>query len=109
MHVTFFCSTIVKTKKVMKRLLLVFAVLFFTFYCYDGQGQKNVNAPTTENSSSIAPNANMDSYQSKYRGKKCTVKGPHDTQPCKCSGFDASNRDASVCRKCGHKAVKHTR
>lgn len=50
-----------------------------------------------------------DSYCSKYRGKKCSEQGPYDIQPCKCSGFSCSNRDASVCTKCGHHATKHNR
>lgn len=55
------------------------------------------------------PSMNMDSYQSKYGGKKCSVQGPHDSVPCKCYGFSASNSDPSKCVRCGHHATKHTR
>ena len=95
----------------MKKILFISITFLMVLACGNQSGGK-VNSTTDEASNfspAMAPEMNMDSYQSKYRGKKCSVQGPHDAVPCKCSGFDASNRDASVCRKCGHKAVKHTR
>lgn len=50
-----------------------------------------------------------DSYCSKYRNKKCSVQGPYDAVPCNCYGFSCSNRDASICSRCGHQATKHNR
>lgn len=97
----------------MRKSLSFSVTLFMLLACGNQPNSKSINGESNDEitsfSSATAPEMNMDSYQSKYRGKKCSVQGPHDSQPCKCSGFDASNRDASVCRKCGHKAVKHTR
>lgn len=66
---------------------------------------ESMNEGTHSINSTVAP----DSYQSKYRNKKCSVWVENNTKRCNCSGFDAQNWDASLCRKCGHKAVKHTR
>lgn len=62
-----------------------------------------------EGTHSIMAASAPDSYQSKYKNKKCSVWVENNTKRCNCSGFDAQNWDASLCRKCGHKAVKHTR
>ena len=95
----------------MKKILVFVAFALILTACGQGAGKKGAENKTMEMDYNNLEYGvmNMDSYQSKYRGKKCTVKGPHDTQPCKCSGFDAKNWDPAVCRKCGHRAEKHTR
>ncbi|MBQ9185851.1 MAG: hypothetical protein IJ151_08290 [Bacteroidales bacterium] len=89
-----------KTEKRIKGIIIALA----TILCLSG----GVWMVSTNAYASPADSENADSSQSKYRNKKCSVM-EHSQRYCQCSGFDAQNWDASRCRKCGHKAVKHTR